>query len=485
MASVVDGVTIVPSPSQLSLELTRLVEIRRPPVGHGSFCGSIGAESLDMPDSPVRVDARFRLKQTCLSLTGIISTSIRSTGDLVAGACDWHHGQADDDSARIPELRKQLDKALLDLQKHLGSIVDTIYGADGLVRTTSESQLSMRAVTFEDEIIKADWLDDEDRFRIAFYMIALLDLAKDTKELLDNAEILRQESGRKRWFFPPMLWPWSPVAPNAQMPSIERVSVQAQDDTHDAPREEDLDYVQKLLREKRDLHFKAREGSLKQRMANAWRLIWDRQGVVVARVWLSKMFYAVKHSRHVRFAVKQSIGICMLSIPGLMGPGQAGRQWYDRVRGPWMVVSFMYVIEVTTGATMRVGFYRMCGTFLGCVASYVCVLIANDNPYGLVALATTLAFPISYLICFTHLAPLGTVMGITLAPLMFLTYLDLDQGQSIFELSWMRFVDIILGIAAAILLGLWLWPIHARIQYFRAVSDTMDNITDYYLRMSR
>jgi len=36
-----------------------------------------------------------------------------------------------------------------------------------------------------------------------------------------------------------------------------------------------------------------------------------------------------------------------------------------------MVVSFMYVIEVTTGATMRIGFYRMLGTFIGAVVGYI------------------------------------------------------------------------------------------------------------------
>lgn len=51
--------------------------------------------------------------------------------------------------------------------------------------------------------------------------------------------------------------------------------------------------------------------------------------------------------------------------------GNAGRTWYDESRGPWMVVSFMYVLEVTTGATMRLGFYRMLGTFVGAVVGYV------------------------------------------------------------------------------------------------------------------
>lgn len=40
-------------------------------------------------------------------------------------------------------------------------------------------------------------------------------------------------------------------------------------------------------------------------------------------------------------------------------------------------------------------------------------------------------------------------------------------------------MEIVIGIAAAVLIGMWLWPIHARVQYFSSVADTMDQITEY------
>lgn len=54
-----------------------------------------------------------------------------------------------------------------------------------------------------------------------------------------------------------------------------------------------------------------------------------------------------------------------------MPPGQAGRKWFEDFRGAWTVLSYMYVLEVHTGATLRVGFFRMIGTFLGAVAAFV------------------------------------------------------------------------------------------------------------------
>lgn len=85
-----------------------------------------------------------------------------------------------------------------------------------------------------------------------------------------------------------------------------------------------------------------------------------------------------------------------------------------------------------------------------------------------------------------HVGPLSsyflsqlTFSGITLPPLLFLSYLGLDEGLSHFTLAWTRFVDIIIGIAAAVIVGTTIWPNHARVRYLLAVSDTMEKATDY------
>lgn len=138
---------------------------------------------------------------------------------------------------------------------------------------------------------------------------------------------------------------------------------------------EDLDFVHTLLRESRETS-KARPRmaaarTFSERLMAAWRAIWDRSGVVLARVLISQGFHTLKHSRHVHFALKQTIGISLLSLPAFLPLGNPGRSWYDSTHGAWMVVSFMYVLEVTTGATLRVGFYRMCGTFIGAVVGFI------------------------------------------------------------------------------------------------------------------
>jgi hypothetical protein len=90
-----------------------------------------------------------------------------------------------------------------------------------------------------------------------------------------------------------------------------------------------------------------------------------------------------------------------------------------------MVLSYVYVLDVHTGAIFRIGFFRIVGTFVGAVVAYVvsnprcdeqilsshaqCTLIARQNPYALVTLGTVCSIPISYVILFTTFPGVGTV----------------------------------------------------------------------------
>ncbi len=318
-----------------------------------------------IPSGDHEHSARRKLTTTCGRLSDAITAALQGAATLLTEACEWHWRAA----APLPDaeaLLAQLDRALDELQKRLSGILDS---AEVPMSPAEER------VVFEDDLT-SDWLDDEDRFRIAFFMIALLDLARDTRLLLQTAGRLHSEPPLKRWHLPPLNWPWSPLPDDAQLPSIDReVPTGADDPEFRYNNREDLDFVHTLLRESKEA-CKARPRMAEartfgERATAAWRFVWDRSGVVLARVLLSQGFHALKHSRHVHFALKQTIGISLLSLPAFLPVGNGGRDWYDATHGAWMVVSFMYVLEVTTGATLRVGFYRMCGTFIGAVLGYI------------------------------------------------------------------------------------------------------------------
>lgn len=78
-----------------------------------------------------------------------------------------------------------------------------------------------------------------------------------------------------------------------------------------------------------------------------------------------------------------------------------------------------------------------------------------------------------------------TDRGITLPPILFIQYLNLADGYGTFHLAWTRFINISIGIIAAIVVGLFVWPDHARVRYFSVVSTTLQRLNEFYLQLSR
>lgn len=92
---------------------------------------------------------------------------------------------------------------------------------------------------------------------------------------------------------------------------------------------------------------------------------------MTVRIFLSHLNHEARHSTHVLYALKLTGGISLLALPAFMPPDSDARRWFTAWRFGWAVVSYMYVMETHTGAIMRVGFFRLIGTFGGAVAAYV------------------------------------------------------------------------------------------------------------------
>lgn len=135
----------------------------------------------------------------------------------------------------------------------------------------------------------------------------------------------------------------------------------------------------------RTRHTPSEAVTISDRIVVVWRRAWDHprivrgtraldlidQSLMTGRIVLSKFLNTLKTSPHIYFAIKLAGGISLLAIPAYLSPGSRGREWYDRYRGAWAVVSYMFVFETHTGAIFKVGLYRFLGTFFGAVAAFV------------------------------------------------------------------------------------------------------------------
>ncbi|TYJ55262.1 hypothetical protein B9479_004092 [Cryptococcus floricola] len=451
------------------------------------------------------------LKERSESLVGAMVEALQAIEQELPAKFGWAVEVAKEDNAemnpyeRLAGAKARLEEQVCCVQQVLGSLLgdlggedkdDTIDSESDVRRSASPSKYATSplnrspvAAIFSETVEVKSVLHNRDRYRLAFVMTTLLDLAKDIQGLATTLnEAPAYEKPLSSWMhFLRILWLNRSDNEEDRDHSREEPNLVPDESLpHDEKKEfQDMDFVSATLHQQ---YSALSTTGPKYRLGRAWKLFWDQHKVVKTRILMSRFMHNVKHSRHVLFATKLAGGICLLSVPAWMPPGYSARNWYHSSRGGWMVVSYMFVLEDTTGAILKVGSLRALGTFIGAVVGFVCVLIAGRNPYGLVVLATVCSIPISYNVLFASIPGLGTSTGITLPPILFIPYLGLSDGQSDWFLAWNRFVDIGIGVVAAVLVGTWFWPVHARVQYFKVVSRTLEGLIEYCksnLRMSR
>ncbi|EIW69858.1 hypothetical protein TREMEDRAFT_73636 [Tremella mesenterica DSM 1558] len=448
----------------------------------------------------VGAQVQIKVDHSCRQLSEAIIAALSNMQDQLDDVCGWKKSSVTHQSNGAGQGTKVLDLRLSELQIALSCLfegsADPTTGQEEHVH--DQGRRSTVRIIAQDThgMTHPDENPHQQISRLAFYMVALIDMAKEVREMVANtAELATRATPRPKWRLPTTLIRWKEVFPWPNKDGSETdESSTVDDDVEDIDGVEDpttrpdvedveaLDFANASLAESRSMTTPRR---MKGRFLASWRMFWDYRQVIRGRIVLSSILHSARHSRHVLFAIKMSLGVSLLSLPAFLPDSTRGRSWFTHSRGAWMVISYMYVLDLHTGAIFFVGFSRLVGTFLGALIGYICTQIAHTNPYGLVVLGTVCSLGISYGIVASIWPPMFTVMGITLPPLLFLRYLGLDNGQSDINLAWLRFVEIAIGIVAAVLVGTLIWPNHARVRYFMAVSGTFDRIIEYYLLMSR
>ncbi|KAF8892705.1 hypothetical protein BD779DRAFT_1436676 [Infundibulicybe gibba] len=212
--------------------------------------------------------------------------------------------------------------------------------------------------------------------------------------------------------------------------------------------------------------------------------LWNHPRVIQARLALSRCTRSLQHSPHLRHAFKNAVGVSLLSIPGFMPANSAGRAWFSSSYGPWMLISYVWVLETNTGATWRVAYLRLSGTVLGAIYACIASLICQRNPYGLVAAFALADLPISWIAIYTSFPSLGVVASITLPPILFTPYFHAISPSPL-RLAILRSLLIIAGIISALLMNNFVFPRHCRVMFLDGASRSVGLLSKLYMSLSR
>ncbi|KAF9451224.1 hypothetical protein P691DRAFT_724576 [Macrolepiota fuliginosa MF-IS2] len=212
---------------------------------------------------------------------------------------------------------------------------------------------------------------------------------------------------------------------------------------------------------------------------------WNHPKALKARMRLSRFLKALEGSPHIRHAFKNGVGVALLSLPAFLADDAPGRKWFLSSYGQWMIISYVWVLETNTGATLRVAYLRLCGTILGATYAYTASSFCKSNAYVLVAMVTLAELPISWIIMNTTISPMGTVAAITLPPILFTPYFRPHEEVSTWRMALLRAALISLGIVAALLVNSLLFPRHCRVLFLNTVCRTLGLSNQLLMNMGR
>ncbi|KAJ3748883.1 hypothetical protein DFH05DRAFT_612900 [Lentinula detonsa] len=340
-------------------------------------------------------------------------------------------------------------------------------------------------------------------FNLCLYMISLLQMAEEAERGLNVAHVALHsyQTSPVRLWYPRLSLAWFGVAPSTilldENEFLSSEKLFASQDLNDAvdpsyrPSEEILQEISdRKMRNIVEDPCMESKGFVRMlcrlRLNKIIRFLWNHPTILHARLKLHKLVMSLKKASrsHLKHAFKNALGVSVLAIPAFLPASSAGRQWFTFYRGQWMLISYIWVLQTNTGATLRVGYLRMAGTICGALYAYITSLISRNNPYALVAFVTLAEIPISAIIMHTSFPSAGVVAIVTLPPILFSNYIT-GKDFSTGELATIRGIMICAGIAGAVIVNGFIFPRHARVIFLDGISHILESSTELYMGLSR
>lgn len=240
-------------------------------------------------------------------------------------------------------------------------------------------------------------------------------------------------------------------------------------------------YVANVTNASRQAHRTREETWLGKRIKESISRLSRSPSVLHARMWLALFFKSLKHSHHFQFALKLAGGVTLFCMIAFLQPSPD--DWWLSENGQWMIISYIWCLEASTGDSLRISLCRLVGTILGAVCGLIAFEISRANVYALSVLIVCFEIPASLLRMYFRYPPIGTVMGLTTPIVAIIPYLE-SRWSSI-HVALVRGYMIILGILAALFVNTLFWPYHARTRLLKKLANTTTLLQGFYLSLSR
>jgi hypothetical protein len=182
-----------------------------------------------------------------------------------------------------------------------------------------------------------------------------------------------------------------------------------------------------------------------------------------------------------RFAIKAGIGCALLATPAFV---PSLRPTFTLFQGQWALITFLVVFSPTVGQSNQMSIHRILGTFAGALTAVGAYWLFPDDNVALPIFGAIFAVPCFYVIIkFPHLAVSGRFVVLTYNLTALYSYNIRKVGIEVEEIAIRRTIDVIVGVLWATVLTHAIWPMEARRELTRGLSDLLFNLGFLYQKL--
>jgi hypothetical protein len=136
----------------------------------------------------------------------------------------------------------------------------------------------------------------------------------------------------------------------------------------------------------------------------------------------------------------------------------------------WAVISAVIVMQVNLGSSLSASRSRILGTTIGALVGAAGVWVLGVTPWSVGAMLI-----VTILLCTSLRLEDGYRLAAATTAIVMLA-----EGPDVWSVGFYRFVNVILGILAAVAVSMFLWPSRAKDHLREGLADVVDSCADLY-----
>lgn len=202
-----------------------------------------------------------------------------------------------------------------------------------------------------------------------------------------------------------------------------------------------------------------------------------------SRLVIWNVLTRIGRSFKLKFALKSALVVTGLASLAFI---PSTRLLYKDYRGQWAILSAAMSMTNTVGGSNLAGLYRILGTVVGALYSYISWKFFAENSYGLAFMLWSFSVPCFYVLIATVHTQVARICLIAITAIVMANLSNTGNSEwkySIEELAWKRGITVISGMIIGLVATWYIWPYEARVELRKNLSDMLLNMGILYSRL--